>query len=283
MARVALTCLRTNEALAKCEPVSFMSAIVQCSQLGLEPGGITGEAYLVPYRNGKKNITEVQLIPGYRGLIKLARQSGLVVKIESRTVHKNDPVFSVEYGLDGDLKHIPLFPGDRGEVIAAYAVATLKDGEKIFDVMGRDEIEIIRQMSLEKNSGPAAPWNKFPEEMARKTVVRRLWKYLPVSIELENYQQITGVMELDHRVDEGEAPELILDIPQEPMPTEGQLEVAAAKEDDLKKMRELVRQGMTEADGKTLAALYAKTKIKTPEDIERCQIQTLDDALTILA
>ncbi len=283
---VALTCLRTNEFLARCEPVSFMSAMVQCSQLGLEPGGVTGEAYLVPFNNKKKNNVEVQLIPGYRGLIKLTRQSGLVSKLESRTVHENDKVFEVEYGLDGNIRHIPLFPGDRGALTCVYAVAKLKDGEYIFDVMGREEVEIIRQMSLEKNDSAHAPWNKFPQEMSRKTVVRRLVKYVPVSIEIPGYDKIVRTMELDRTADEGLAPQMIeefMDIPQVEMPTEGQLEVAAAKDDDLKKMRDLVRQGMMDADGKLLAALYSKTGIKKPEDVERCQIQTLEEALTILA
>jgi recombination protein RecT len=266
-----------------------MSAIVQCSQLGLEPGGVTGEAYLVPYWNGKKGFSEVQLIPGYRGLMKLARQSGLVAKIESFTVHKNDPLFEVELGLEISLRHRPLIPGDRGEMVAAYAVATLKDGERIFDVMSADEINRIKEMSLSKMSEKArdyAPWNKFYEEMARKTVVRRLWKYLPVSIELEGYDKIIGTMEKDREIDEGEAPEIILDIPQEAPPTEAQAELVEVKGQEVAKMRDMVKQGMRDnaTDGTVLTALFKKTGIAKPEDVDRCkEISTLEDAMEILS
>ncbi|EKF2878464.1 recombinase RecT, partial [Escherichia coli] len=82
--------------------------IVQCSQLGLEPGSALGHAYLLPFGNkneksGKKN---VQLIIGYRGMIDLARRSGQIASLSARVVREGDE-FNFEFGLDEKLIHRP--------------------------------------------------------------------------------------------------------------------------------------------------------------------------------
>ena len=86
LARIALTEVRKTPALASCDQASFLGAIMQCAALGLEPGSALGHAYMIPFRNNKKNITEVQFIVGYRGMIDLARRSGQILSIEARTV-----------------------------------------------------------------------------------------------------------------------------------------------------------------------------------------------------
>ena len=179
LARIALTEIRKVPTLAKCDQTSFLGAIMQCAQLGLEPGGALGHAYLLPFENRKKGITEVQFIVGYRGMIDLARRSGQIVSLTARTVHENDE-FSYQYGLNEDLKHVPA-TGERGALLYVYAVAKLKDGGVQFEVMSRSDIDKVRAQSKAGNYGP---WQTHYDEMAKKTVIRRLFKYLPVSIEL---------------------------------------------------------------------------------------------------
>ena len=174
IARVALSELRTNPVLLGCEPASLVNAIVKASQLGLEVGGALGHAYLVPYK------TEATLIVGYRGLIALARRSGEIQSLTARVVHERD-TFELEYGLNEKLRHIPSTEADPGEMTHAYAVARLKDGGVQYEVMTMAEIESIRKRS---RAGQSGPWVSDYEEMARKTVVRRLAKYLPISIEM---------------------------------------------------------------------------------------------------
>jgi recombination protein RecT len=179
LARIALTEIRKVPTLAKCDQTSFLGAIMQCAQLGLEPGGALGHAYLLPFENRKKGITEVQFIVGYRGMIDLARRSGQIVSLTARTVHENDE-FSYQYGLNEDMKHVPA-SGDRGALQYVYAVAKLKDGGVQFEVMSRSDVDKVRAQSKAGNYGP---WQTHYDEMAKKTVIRRLFKYLPVSIEL---------------------------------------------------------------------------------------------------
>ncbi len=178
LARIALTEIRKNPKLGKCDQASFLGSIMQCAQLGLEPGGALGHAYLLPFENKRKNIIEVQFIIGYRGMIDLARRSGQIISISAHTVHENDK-FSYEFGLHEDLKHIPA-DGERGRMTHVYAVARLKDDGVQFEVMSKLEVDKIRAQS---KSG-SGPWSTHYDEMAKKTVIRRLFKYLPVSIEM---------------------------------------------------------------------------------------------------
>jgi recombination protein RecT len=186
MARIVTTEVRKVPALLNCDPISLFGAVIQCSQLGLEPGNGLGHAYLLPYGR------QVQLIIGYRGMIDLARRSGQIISLSAHVVREND-TFEFAYGLNETLHHVPAKQA-RGDVVAAYAVAKLKDGGHQFEVMWRDDIDAIRAQSKASKSGP---WVTHYEEMARKTVVRRLFKYLPVSIEI---QQAVG---LDEQADAG--------------------------------------------------------------------------------
>lgn len=201
LARIALTEVRRNPALARCDQASFLGAIMQCAALGLEPGGALGHCYLIPFnRNTKEGNrwvkrTEVQFILGYRGMIDLARRSGQIISLEARAVYAKDE-FRVELGLDSNIVHKPDWEAeDRGPLTFVYAVAKLRDGGVQFDVMSRAEIERVRNASAgyraaeaaaaKYSKDPDSPWHSHLEEMAKKTVVRRLFKYLPVSIEIQ--------------------------------------------------------------------------------------------------
>lgn len=176
--RIALTEFRKNPLLMECEPMSFIAAVMVASQLGLEIG-ILGSAYLVPFRNVKKGIVECNFIPGYRGLIDLARRSGNIISISAEIVYEND-FFDFEKGLNEKLAHKPVL-NNRGEMIAAYAVAKLKDGGAQFVVFSKQEIDQIKS----KTKSQYGPWSSEYEAMAQKTVVRRLFKWLPSSVEMQ--------------------------------------------------------------------------------------------------
>ena len=174
LARIAITVIKQTPALGQCDPLSLVGALMTSSQLGLEPGPL-GEAYLVPFGR------QVTFIPGYRGLIKLAWQSGMLDTISANVVHANDQ-FEYELGLNADLKHKPA-RGERGEPTEVYAVAKFKSGGYVFEVMSVKEVEDVRKRSKASKSGP---WVTDWEAMAKKTVIKRLMKFLPLSPELRN-------------------------------------------------------------------------------------------------
>ncbi|ANB55659.1 recombinase, phage RecT family protein [Anoxybacillus sp. B7M1] len=179
--RIALTEMRRNPELLSCEIKSLLGAIMQAAQLGLEPG-LLGHCYLIPFKNRKNGTKEVQFVIGYKGLIDLVRRSGEVETIKAEAVYENDE-FEFEYGLDERLRHKPLLFGDRGKLIGFYAYAKFKDGGHAFHVMSVEEINRLRdKYSRAKESGP---WREEYEAMAKKTVIRQLIKYLPISIEIQ--------------------------------------------------------------------------------------------------
>jgi recombination protein RecT len=189
MLKIALGALRTTPKLMQARTDTLLGAIIQCAQLGLEPNTPLGHAYLIPFDNRSKGVTEVQIVFGYKGLIDLARRSGQIVSIAAHEVRENDH-FEYEYGLDEKLVHRPCLTGDRGAVTAFYAVAKLVGGGYAFEVMSRAEVEAIRNESqgwktaVKYKKEAQSPWGAHFVEMGRKTVLRRLFKFLPVSIEL---------------------------------------------------------------------------------------------------
>lgn len=179
--KVALYCVEKVPKLQQCTISSLISCVKQCAELGLEPGGALGLAYLVPFEDRKTNATICTLIIGYRGFIELARRSGKMLQIEAHVVHANDD-FAVEFGLEPKLRHIPkLGAGGEGAPLAVYCIARLADGAKHVEVMTWSAVQGIKARSRSRDNGP---WMTDEEEMARKTVVRRAAKYLPLSPEL---------------------------------------------------------------------------------------------------
>ena len=185
MARIATTVLRQTPALARTTPESFLGALLTASQLGLEPGP-TGEAYLVPYGN------VCTFIPGYRGLIKLARNSGQLRDIWAEVVYSND-TFRYSLGLHRDLVHEPA-SGPRGEPIYVYAAAELVDGGRPFVVMSVEEVEAIRSRS---KAGRNGPWVTDWAAMGKKTAVKQLMKWLPLSAEINAAVTLDGTVRTD--------------------------------------------------------------------------------------
>lgn len=190
MIRLACTEFSRNRDLQKCTPISIFGAIIQASQLGLEIG-VLGQAYLVPYKNKKEGTVIAQFIPGYKGLIALARRSGEVTSIETHIVYRND-TFNLSLGLDTNVEHTPYLEGDRGTPYVVYGVAKFRDGGHHFEWMPIQEVERIRARSRASNNGP---WVTDYEQMVRKTLIRRMANYLPMSIELQTALQVSDAAE----------------------------------------------------------------------------------------
>ena len=188
LARIALTNLRLNPKLAECTPQSFIAALFQSAQLGLEPG-IEGQAYLIPYENSKNingqwvKVKEVQFQIGYKGYVELFYRHPQSSTLSMNKVCEND-LFEYELGTNQKIKHVPALH-NRGEVIAYYAIATMSDGNKIIKIMSKEEcIEHGKTHSKgfdSKNSN----WIKEQDAMCLKTVLIQLMKLLPKSIEMQ--------------------------------------------------------------------------------------------------
>jgi recombination protein RecT len=191
MMRVALTEIRKNPKLLQCDKASLIASIIEGSQLGLEFGGSLGQAYLIPY--GKT----ATFMTGFRGFIELARRSGRIQSISARCVYEKDQ-FEYEYGLDEKLVHKPFTGGEPGRMTYVYAVAKLKDGGHQMEVMTVADVEAVRDGLKFKNP----IWANHFDEMARKTAIRRLAKYLPLSPEMtmaiENDDATDNENPIDH-------------------------------------------------------------------------------------
>lgn len=214
MLRVMLTEVARTPQLQRCTPASLIGCLLECGQLGLEPG-VLGHAYLIPYKN--KGTHEATLIIGYKGLVQLARNSGQVLLIKARVVREGD-MFAHRYGLERDeIEHTPADPS--AEAIAAgwkpgalthvYAVAHLEGGGIQSEVMNRAEVMAIKERSRASSSGP---WKTDEAEMWKKTALRRLCKLLPASIELQR------AVALDELADAGVPQKLgvVVDVPPPP-------------------------------------------------------------------
>ncbi len=172
--RMVLSALSVNPKLAECTPKSFLGAMMTAAQLGVEPNTALGQAYLIPYRN--HGTMECQFQLGYKGLIDLAYRSGEVSIIQAHVVYESDE-FTYELGLDPQLKHVPA-TSNRGEAIAYYAMFKTKDGGYGFEVMSIADVrDHAKRYSKSYGNGP---WQTNFDEMAKKTVLKKVLKYAPL-------------------------------------------------------------------------------------------------------
>jgi len=179
MSRLVLTQVRMNPKLMECSIPSLFGAVMQCCQLGLEPGPL-GLAYMIPRYNGKTRSLDCQFQIGYKGLLNLFYRHSLAQTAYAHSVHERD-TFEYSLGLEPKLIHVPA-SGDRGGATHFYAVAKLTNGAYGFAVMTYDEIQDHRQrFSKASESGP---WVSDFEAMAKKTVLLKALKYMPLSIDI---------------------------------------------------------------------------------------------------
>jgi len=196
--------------LQECAPQSILHAIKEATELGLEIGGSRQHAALVPYKG------ECQFQPMYKGLIELAMRSGTVLNIEAGIIYEGD---WIEYsrGFPPKFEHTPwLFrkdemkPKERGDkILAAYALFWLKDAPLI-NGCSMPKIEVVEKWELDRISGKSkntssdSPWNNWPEEMMKKTAIKRGCKTLRLSTDLataiEKDNEVEGVLDTDFTV-----------------------------------------------------------------------------------
>ena len=195
-----------------------------------------------------------------KGMIDLARRSGNIESIMAETVYEND-VFEFEYGLNSNLIHKPTLQ-ERGKAIAWYAVAKFKDGGFQMKVFGKDDIERSRKKSQAGNS-PYSPWATDYNEMAKKTVIRAMFKYLPVSNELMRYSEKDSIVKNNPQEDEGE---VFIDIIEQPAIEQEQPQetISLEKEfpEEYKKACQEIKEGTPDRDEKI------KQKVSELIDIE---------------
>ena len=194
MMRVVANAIRTTPKLQECEPISFLGALMQCASLGLEPNTVLGHAYLVPFKNNRKNVTEVQVIVGYKGLIDLARRSGHITSISANIHYSDDELWDYEEGTDARLRHRP-GPQD-GQKMHAYAIAQFAGGGHAYVVLPWAVVMKTRngsqnwQSAVKFKSTDRNLWSTHEDAMAKKTAIRALAKYLPLSVEFMDAVQI---------------------------------------------------------------------------------------------
>lgn len=213
LGRIVLTCVRKNPELAECTPESFLGAVFQAAQLGLEPD-TDGQAYLLVFNNSRKingkwtKLKEVQFVIGYKGYVDLFYRHELGLKVSMHTVYSKDE-FRYEYGTNETIRHIPYdIPDangevDRGKPIKYYAIAHLANGECAFKVMNRTECithamkhsKAYIDMEFDDNEkkyvpiknphfNPNSAWVTDENAMCKKTVLIQLMKTLPKSVEI---------------------------------------------------------------------------------------------------
>lgn len=183
--RTAMVAIQNNPDILQCDKGSIITACQKAAQDGLVLDG--REAALVKFGS------DAQYMPMVAGIMKLVRNSGQLSSLTAQIVYAKDE-FSYNPAVDEAPNHNPDWFGTRGAAIGVYAVAKLKDGSTVVEIMGKDDIEAIRKRSRSASKGPwVTDWN----EMARKTVLRRISKYLPKSTDRDDDARLISAIEAE--------------------------------------------------------------------------------------
>lgn len=174
--RMALSALNTTPKLAECTQMSFLSALMNAAQLGLEPNTPLGEAYLIPYY--EKGVCVCQFQIGYKGLINLGYRNPQMQIISAQAVYEHDK-FEYEFGLNPKLVHRPALR-DRGEVTLFYGLFKLTNGGFGFEVMSKDDMDEYAKEYSKSFDSSFSPWKNNYIGMAKKTVIKQALKYAPL-------------------------------------------------------------------------------------------------------
>jgi len=200
MARVACTAILKTPKLAECRPESLLQALMLCSQAGLEPDG--RNAHLIPYGDS------CQVIFDYKGLVAIAERNGVECIYADKVCENDEFTASVEDG-EKKISHRINWKGDRGNAYAYYA-SCRRNGRLDYEVMQRSEVDAIRKRSKASGSGP---WVTDYDEMAKKTVLRRMSKRWDLTAEIhEAIQSEPGFAPMKQAV---VAPPTFLEAPKE--------------------------------------------------------------------
>lgn len=175
--RVTVLAVAKNPELLECTRESLVMAIIEAAEVGLEPTGQAGGAHLVPFRDNKAGVKKVQLIHDYTGTQALIRRGG-GGEVVAQAVFEGD-VFDVLMGTRPQIIHKPAFT-TQDPIQMTHVYAWSVDTPEKFEVMTKAQIDGIRARAKAANKGP---WVTDYVQMARKTVIKRLSKYLPLSAE----------------------------------------------------------------------------------------------------
>ncbi|USK77812.1 recombinase RecT [Peribacillus frigoritolerans] len=219
MIRLALTAFRANPNLKKADPATFIAAVMQSSQLGLEPNTAMQEAFIIPRKNNGRMEATFQI--GYRGILKLAHNTRQYQSVYAEQVYTEDR-FEYELGLHKKLIHVPAdLP--KGEPKYYYAVYHLVNGGYDFVVWSQAKVNIhANRFSAALKNKKSTPWTTNFDSMAKKTVLLDLLKYAPKSIEFSQQLSLDNTVKKD--VD-AEPEKVIIDmepVSEEPAPKEQQ-------------------------------------------------------------
>jgi len=195
----ALVATAKNPDLLKCSPESILRSLLECAQLGLTPGGVLGEAYLIPYGG------ECTLQIGVKGYQRLAFDAGRVKKIEGRVVYAAElsgrcgGKFSVMFEPVETIEHVPAFGSveEMGPIVAAYAKFTFSDANPQYELLRRPDLEAIRRQADTKRASPA--WRDWPDQMAIKSAIKRGVKRVDIS----PTSPLARAVEVDNRAEDG--------------------------------------------------------------------------------
>ncbi len=210
-ARICLTAVRNTPKLANCTMESFAASMMICAQLDLEPNTPQGLAFLIPFENRRRSITECQFQIGYKGLLQLAYRSGVVQSFNADVVYENEikaGMFEYRKGIMPTIRHDVdlLNPNLReGKIVAAYAACTLTGGQPLLRVVDAKEVERAQKSSASMaaarkyNKGDYSPWQTSPEAMWMKTAIKRLAAWMPQT------EMLALAVDTDDRAERGES------------------------------------------------------------------------------
>lgn len=200
LVRIGLNAVSRNPKLMECAPETIVGAVINCGVLGVEPN-LLGHAYIVPFWNSKTKQFEAQFQLGYKGLIELARRTGEITNIYAHEVYEGDE-FEFSYGLEKNLVHVPCGEENESKITHFYAVYKLKDGGYDFIVMSKRQVEQHRDRftKSQKNGNVFGPWKDHFVEMAKKTVMIKLMKTAPISIEQQENKTVMQGLQYDNSI-----------------------------------------------------------------------------------
>ena len=187
-ARQLITLHSSNPYLQRCSLGSQLGALMTAAALGLELSPQLGQCYIVPYKS------EAQFQLGYKGAIDLAMRSGRIARIYADVVYEKDK-FKYSKGLHGELIHEDADEEDRGKVRYVYALAEFTNGGYAFDVWTAARVEAhAKKFSQAYKAGRSTPWITDWDAMAKKTLILAIWKYLPISTDLQQAYAAEGTV-----------------------------------------------------------------------------------------
>jgi recombination protein RecT len=197
MHRTVINAISTTPKLMECTPASLFLASVKGFSMGLEPNGALNDGYLVPFWNKDKGCREAKFMPSYMGMIRMARRSGEIVDVYAGVVREGDH-FEEFSGVKRGFEHKPK-SFSKEPVIGFYAAFNTSKGGFDYETMSLEDVERIRNRSKSKDSGP---WVTDFNEMGKKTVLKRLLKRAPMSV--EERTMVARATQADHQAAMGE-------------------------------------------------------------------------------